>query len=106
METRSELEELIVTELRELKGLEDKLDRGFAALGFAPPGGRMSFLMGLIDLEEKARGLERLIDSLTENNPTARIKVVELGKGAYNVANSADDFSGDHADRRTSDMAV
>ena len=107
MQTPSEREELIVTELRELKGLEDKLDQGFAVLGVASPRARLSFLMGLIDLEERTRGLERLINSLNEDNPTAQDqnKVVELRKGD-NATNSAFDFSGYYADRRTSSVAV
>jgi hypothetical protein len=105
MRTPSELEKLIVTELRELRGLEDKLDQGFAVLGVASPGARLSFLMGLIDLQERTCGLERLIDSLNEGNQTAQTKVVELRKGD-NAANSAYDFSGYHPDRRTADMAV
>ena len=105
MRTPSELEKLIVIELRELRGLENKLDQGFPVLGVASPRARLSFLMGLIDLEERTSGLERLIDSLNEGNQTAQTKVVELRKDD-NAANHAFDFSGRHPDRRASDMAV
>ena len=105
MGTPSELEKLIITELRELRGLKDRLDQGFAVLGFASPQVRLSFLMGLIDLEERTRGLERLIDSLNEDNQTEQTRMFELGKG-HNAANSAFDFSGHHADRSTPGMAV
>jgi hypothetical protein len=105
MRTSSELEKLIVTELREVKGLEESLDRGFAVLGFASPRARVTFLMGLIDLEARTRGLEQLIDSLNENNQTAQGRALELGKEGYDAANFAFDAVR-LADRRASDMAV
>jgi hypothetical protein len=64
MRERQELESLIVTELRDLKGLESKLDQCFAGLRLASPRTRASFIRGLMDLEERARGLEELIDTL------------------------------------------
>jgi hypothetical protein len=105
MRNPSELEKLIVSELQEVRGLENKLGRGFAVLGVASPRARLSFLSSLVDLQERTRGLERLIDSLNEGDQTAQAKVVGLRKGD-NAANSAYDFSGYHADRRTSGMAV
>jgi hypothetical protein len=65
----------------------------------------LSFLSSLIDLQERTRGLDRLIDSLNEDNETTQTKLVDFGKGD-NAANSAFDFSGHHPDRRTSGMAV
>ena len=76
MRERRELETRIVTELRDLKGLELKLDRKFAGLRLATPGTRASFLEGLMVLEERARGLEELIDSLAEGPQEARKGVV------------------------------
>ncbi|HEY1755448.1 MAG TPA: hypothetical protein VGG72_08635 [Bryobacteraceae bacterium] len=64
MRERHVLESLIVTELRDLKGLESKLDQRFAGLRVASPRTRASFLRGLMDLDERARGLEELIDAL------------------------------------------
>jgi hypothetical protein len=61
---RNRLEEKIVTELRELKGLECQLDRKFARLSAASPKIRASFLQSVMDLEDKATGIDRLIDVL------------------------------------------
>jgi hypothetical protein len=58
------LESLIVMELRDLKGLESKLDQRFAGLRAASPRTRASLLKGVMDLEERARGLDELIDEL------------------------------------------
>ncbi len=69
---RSKLEKQIVTELRELKGLECQLDRRFASLSAASPRIRASFLQSVMDLEEKATGIERLIDVLAgRTHPSA-----------------------------------
>jgi hypothetical protein len=64
MRNLGRLESLIVTELQELRGLESKLDQRFAGLGAASSNARVSFLEGLMDLEERARGLEQLVDAL------------------------------------------
>jgi len=63
---RRELEGLIVIGLRELKGLESGLDRQFAGLKSGSSKARESFLLNLMDLEERARWLEQLIDALED----------------------------------------
>lgn len=67
MKNARQLEHLIVTELRDLKGLESKLDQRFASLGEASPGTRASFVKGLLDLKERTRGVEKLIDALAQD---------------------------------------
>jgi hypothetical protein len=62
-----ELERRIVTELRDLKGLELRLDQRFARLGEASPKTRASFLKGLLDLKKRTRGVEELIDTLAKD---------------------------------------
>ena len=61
-----ELEGLIVTEIRDLRGLESKLDRRFASLEAGSPRTRAFFLKGLMDLDKRARGIEDLIDALSQ----------------------------------------
>ncbi len=67
MKNARELEHLIVTELRDLRGLESKLDQRFARLGEASRRTRASFVKGLLDLEERTRGVEELIDTLAKD---------------------------------------
>jgi hypothetical protein len=67
MNNARELERRIVTELRDLKGLESRLDQRFRRLGEASPRTRASFLKGLLDLEKKTRGVEELVDILAED---------------------------------------
>jgi hypothetical protein len=64
MKNARELESRIVTELRDLKGLESELDQRFARLGEASPRTRASFVKGLLDLKQRTRGVEELIDAL------------------------------------------
>jgi hypothetical protein len=103
---RNELEGRIVAQLQQLRSLESKLDRRFAGLSAAPSRARLSFLAGLIDLENRANGLAQLVDSLNEINPAALKPAVELRKETDNAANTACDFLGHHAHRRPSHLAV
>jgi hypothetical protein len=75
MKNARELESRIVTEIRDLKGLESRLDQRFASLGEASPRTRASFLKGLLDLKKRTRGVEELIDT--------------LGKDAYQTASAS-----------------
>jgi hypothetical protein len=106
MRNLREIEGRIVTELRDLRGLESKLDQRFAGLSAASSKARLSFLAGLMDLEERARGLEKLVDALNEDNQTAHDTAVQLRKETNNAANTAIDLAGYYADRRPSHMAV
>ena len=106
MRNLRELESRIVAELRDLRGLEFKRDQRFAGWGAASSGARLSFLAGLMDLEERAHGLEKLVDALNHDNQTARDNAVELRKETNNATNTAFDFVSHNADRRPSHMAV
>jgi hypothetical protein len=66
--SRRELETLIVIGLEELRGLETHLNQRLAALGKASRQRRISFLRNLIDLEERSRQLEELVDALDEGS--------------------------------------
>jgi len=61
---RREVEGLIVTGLQEVKSLEFNLDQRLADLGGAPRQARVSFLLNLMELEEKALELEKFVDAL------------------------------------------
>jgi hypothetical protein len=106
MRNRRELEGRIVLELRELKGLESKLNQRFAGLAAASSTARISFMAGLMDLAERARGLEELVDSLNEGIHWISPDAVMLGKERNNAADTALDYLGHHADRRIAGMAV
>jgi|HubBroStandDraft_1064217.scaffolds.fasta_scaffold797033_1 hypothetical protein len=67
MKNARELERRIVTELRDLKGLECRLDQRFARLGEASPRTRASFFKGVLDLKRRTRGVEELIDALAKD---------------------------------------
>ncbi len=64
MTTRGRLEGQIVASLQEIKGLQSGLDQRFKTLGNASRQARFSFLLNLLDLQERARGLEELIAAL------------------------------------------
>ena len=69
--SRRQLEGLIVLGLRELKGLETGLNRQFAGLRRAPVRDRRAFLGSLVELEQRARRLEQLIDALEQGSPVS-----------------------------------
>ncbi len=106
MRNLRELESRIVTELRDLRGLESKLDQRFAGLSAASSEARLSFLASLVDLEKRARGLEKLVDALNTNHHTACDTAVKLRKETNNAANTAFDFVSHNADRRPSHVAL
>jgi len=66
--SRRELEGLILAGLQELRSLECLLSRKLATLGTAPRKARLSFLVNLIDLQERACRLEKLVDVLDDAN--------------------------------------
>jgi hypothetical protein len=68
--TRREAEGLIVTGLEEVKGLETSLNRRLTDLAGAPRQIRESFLLSLIELEEKALRLEQFVDALEAESRT------------------------------------
>jgi len=66
MWSRNELEGFILVGLRELRSLEYLLDRRLASLGTAPRQARLSFLVNLTDLQERACRLEKLVKALND----------------------------------------
>lgn len=68
MRSPNELDGLILMGLRDIRGLECLLDRRLATLGTAPRKARLSFLANLIDLQERACRLEKLVSVLDESN--------------------------------------
>jgi hypothetical protein len=64
MTKRGRLEGQIVAGLQEIKGLLSGLDQRFKTLGNASRHARFSFLLKLLYLQERARGLEELIAAL------------------------------------------
>lgn len=66
MTQRSRLEGQIVAGLQEIKGLQSGLDQRFTILGNASRNARISFLLSLIDLQERARRLEELVNVLED----------------------------------------
>jgi hypothetical protein len=67
---RRELEGLIVIGVEELTRLERLLTRQWDALATAPRDARVSFLSDLVQFQEKANRLERLVDALNEPDRT------------------------------------
>jgi hypothetical protein len=107
MKNRRELEGRIVLELRTLKSLESKLNQRFAGLAAASSTARISFMAGLMNLAERTRKLEELVDSLSDGIQWISLnETMTLGKERNNVANAAHDYLGHHADRRVAGMAV
>lgn len=67
MTRRATLEGQIATGLEEVKGLQSGLNRRFRSLGTASRQAHISFLLNLIDLQERARWLEGLVDALDDS---------------------------------------
>lgn len=63
-EKRALLENLVLDRLQELKVMEIGLDRQFAGLRFASSRARALFLRRLLDFDQRALRLERLVDGL------------------------------------------